>query len=185
MALPMVARHLFAMVLLPGTIAVWVPVWIARRQGITFTPPRAGLELVAVAAGVFALAVGITLFIASLSRFVSIGRGTLAPWDPPRHLVVRGPYRYVRNPMISGVVFVAFGEALILRSSPHFLWALFFLVNNLIWIPLYEEPSLEQRFGGDYRTYRRHVPRFIPRLRPWSPQSASRDAPPSRPASMA
>lgn len=163
------ARHLFALVVLPGTVAVWVPLWIARRWGITFAWPRDPVESLFAVAGIFAVVIGTTLFVASLRRFASTGRGTLAPWDPPRHLVVVGPYRYVRNPMISGVTFVAFGEAVILRSWPHFAWALFFLVNNLVWIPFYEEPHLERLFGEEYRTYRTHVRRFLPRVLPWSP----------------
>lgn len=70
--------------------------------------------------------------------------------------------------MISGVVFVVFGEALILMSRPHFTWALTFLAINFIYIPLLEEPQLKQRFGEDYLEYCRHVPRLVPRLRPWS-----------------
>jgi protein-S-isoprenylcysteine O-methyltransferase Ste14 len=168
------ARHLFALVVLPGTVAVWAPLWIARRWGITFTSPGSAADILLVVAGIFAVAIGLALFVASLRRFVSTGRGTLAPWDPPRHLVVVGPYRYVRNPMISGVTFVAFGESLILRSWPHLLWALFFLANNLVWIPFYEEPHLERLFGDEYRMYSRHVRRFIPRLRPWSPSREDR-----------
>ena len=95
------------------------------------------------------------------------GDGTLAPWDPPRRLVVRGPYRFVRNPMISGVIFVLFSEALILRSLPLAAWAATFLVINLIYIPLSEEPMLRARFGDDYEEYCRHVRRFLPRVRPW------------------
>jgi protein-S-isoprenylcysteine O-methyltransferase Ste14 len=168
------ARHLFALVVLPGTVAIWVPLWIARRSGITFTSPSNATDIVLVGAGIFSVVIGLALFVASLRRFASTGKGTLAPWDPPRHLVVVGPYRYVRNPMISGVTFVAFGEALLLRSWPHFLWALFFLVNNLVWIPFYEEPHLERLFGEEYRTYRKHVRRFVPRVRPWSPSGEDR-----------
>ena len=89
--------------------------------------------------------------------------------DPPRELVVRGPYRYVRNPMISGVVFVLFGEALLLLARPHLEWAILFLLINCVYIPLLEEPQLERRFGAAYTEYRRHVRRLIPRLRPWTP----------------
>jgi uncharacterized protein YndB with AHSA1/START domain len=117
--------------------------------------------------GVAALTAGLVLFATSLRRFAVHGMGTLAPWDPPRRLVVQGPYRYVRNPMISGVNFVVFGEALVLRSAPHALWASVFLLANMIWIPLVEEPQLAARFGADYREYCRHVRRFLPRLRPW------------------
>ena len=107
------------------------------------------------------------------SRFASDGKGTLAPWDPPRRLVIHGPYRYVRNPMISGVVFVLFGEALMLRSGPHVQWALIFLIINFIYIPLLEERQLKERFGDAYVEYCRHVPRLLPRLRPWTPTTSS------------
>jgi protein-S-isoprenylcysteine O-methyltransferase Ste14 len=94
-------------------------------------------------------------------------------WDPPRRLVVRGPYRYVRNPMISGVVFTLFSEALLLVSRPHLMWALIFLGANFVWIPLVEEAGLRHRFGDSYAQYCRHVPRLIPRLHPWEPEHGS------------
>jgi protein-S-isoprenylcysteine O-methyltransferase Ste14 len=108
------------------------------------------------------------LFAASLRRFASEGVARFA-WDPPRALVVRGPYRHVRNPMISGVLFVLFGEALALLSPPHGVWATAFLALNLVYIPLVEEPRLAQRFGDPYREYCRHVRRFLPRVQPWTP----------------
>ena len=80
---------------------------------------------------------------------------------------MNGPYRFVRNPMISGVILFLFGEAALLRSKGNLLWAAFFLVLNLLYIPLVEEPQLEKRFGEPYRLYRRHVRRFIPGLKPW------------------
>jgi protein-S-isoprenylcysteine O-methyltransferase Ste14 len=162
-------RHLLAIALLPFTVAVLVPVWIARRFAVSPALGGSAGELLLQAAGVAAGAVGLVLFAASLRRFAAEGEGTLAPWDPPRRLVVRGPYRYVRNPMISGVIFVLFGEALALVSMPHAVWAAAFLALNLVYIPLVEEPQLEQRFGEPYREYRRHVRRFLPRARPWTP----------------
>lgn len=163
-------RHLIAIAVLPFTVAVLIPVWLARRNAII---PDVGLSLLQIglqSAGVILLAVGLLLFAASLRDFITQGRGTLAPWDPPRELVTRGPYRYVRNPMISGVVLVLFGEALVLRSFPHLQWALIFLGFNAVYIPLIEEPLLAQRFGAAYQNYRRHVPRLLPRLRPWKPE---------------
>ena len=115
------------------------------------------------------LGIGVMLFVASLHRFALDGRGTLASWDLTRRLVVRGPYRHVRNPMISSIVLILFGEALVLLSRPHALWALTFLAINALYIPLIEEPLLARRFGGGYREYCRHVPRLLSRLHGWGP----------------
>ncbi|MEP6858168.1 MAG: methyltransferase, partial [Gemmatimonadales bacterium] len=127
------ARHLLSIALLPFTVAVLVPLWLARNNNISpaigTTLSQTFLQVV----GVLLLVVGLILFSASLRKFATDGEGTLAPWDPPRRLVVRGPYRYVRNPMISGVVSVLFGEALVLLSRPHFVWALIFLGVNFIY----------------------------------------------------
>jgi protein-S-isoprenylcysteine O-methyltransferase Ste14 len=161
-------RHLLSVVILPATMAVFVPVWIARSSGIGWDVPERSMEWAAVAGGSVLLVIGLTLFGASLWHFATQGRGTLAPWDPPRHLVVRGPYRYVRNPMISGVIFMLCGVALCLRSAPHALWAAAFMAANVVHIPLMEEPQLERRFGEPYRQYRAGVPRFLPRVRPWT-----------------
>ena len=82
--------------------------------------------------------------------------------------MVQGPYRFVRNPMISGVPFILAGEAAILRSRPHAEWAAVFAIINMIYIPLLEEPALKARFGASYGRYCRAVRRFVPRLTPWS-----------------
>jgi protein-S-isoprenylcysteine O-methyltransferase Ste14 len=153
-------------------MAVVVPVWIARRNRVTFAWPDTFGGIAALAAGVLVGVAGLGLFAASLRRFATDGRGTLAPWDPPRRLVLRGPYRYVRNPMIAGVMFILAAIAFVLRSRPHGAWALTFAVINATYIPLLEEPLLEARFGDEYREYCRHVRRFIPRLTPWSPPGA-------------
>jgi protein-S-isoprenylcysteine O-methyltransferase Ste14 len=163
------ARHLLSIALLPFTVAVLVPLWIAQSNNISLEIGTTMPQVFAQVAGVLLLAVGLALFTASLMKFATEGEGTLAPWDPPRRLVVRGPYRYVRNPMISGVLFVLFGEALIPLSRPHFTWALIFLAMNFTYIPLVEETGLRQRFGDSYVEYCRHVPRLIPRFRPWEP----------------
>lgn len=165
----MVLRHLVAIAALPFTVTILVPLWIARRTEIV---PRLGGTVGVVllqAAGAAVLLVGLVLFVSSLRRFAIEGEGTLAPWDPPRQLVIRGPYRFVRNPMISGVVFILAGEAMVLVSRPHALWALLVLAGNLLYIPLAEEPQLRLRFGQPYDDYCRHVPRILPRLRPWTP----------------
>ena len=133
-------RHLLAIAALPFTVTVLVPLWIARCSGGRGHPVTGPFELFGALAGFLLLCVGLALFVASLRRFATEGHGTLAPWDPPRELVLRGPYRYVRNPMISGIVFVLVGEASILRSLPQGLWAGLSLVLNLGYIPWIEEP---------------------------------------------
>lgn len=171
----MLIRHLLSVAALPVVVAVLIPLWLAQRNGITLAIGGSFMQRLSQLAGLALLVLGSALFAASLRRFATEGRGTLAPWDPPRCLVVRGPYRYVRNPMISGVVFVLFSEALLLRSRAHLTWALLFLVVNLIYIPLLEEPQLERRFGTSYQAYRQHVPRFLPRFRPWQPPAEDPD----------
>lgn len=166
----MLMRHLMAVALLPFVVTVVVPAYLARENGIVPALGDSWPKIATQIAGLLVFLVGLTLFLSSLRRFATQGKGTLAPWDPPRNLVVQGPYRYVRNPMISGVVCVLIGEALVLLSVAHLMWALAFLAANLIYIPLAEEPQLESRFGAAYVAYRQHVPRLLPRLHPWQPQ---------------
>lgn len=158
-------RHLAAIVLLPLSVAVLVPLWLARRSGIGLALGASPAGIAVQTGGVALLVVGLILFIATLRLFATEGRGTLAPWDSPRRLVVRGPYRHVRNPMISGVLLILLGEAAVLLSKPHLLWALTFFTINAVYIPLIEEPVLKARFGAEYDEYCRQVPRLLPRLR--------------------
>lgn len=164
------ARHLLSVALLPFAVAVIVPALLQRDSPASLYPEARTREAAAMLTlGAVCAALGLALFVTSLRRFATEGEGTLAPWDPPRRLVVRGPYRYVRNPMISGVLFVLVAESLLLDSRPLLVWAAIFLAANLAVIPLVEEPGLRKRFGAAYVEYCAHVPRFIPRIRPWTP----------------
>jgi protein-S-isoprenylcysteine O-methyltransferase Ste14 len=126
------------------------------------------------AIGVICLCLGLVLMTATIRMFATVGKGTLAPWEPPQRLVVRGIYRHVRNPMISGVLFVLLGESVLTASLPVFQWFLVVGVINAVYIPLSEEPGLVNRFGEEYLTYKRNVPRWIPRLTPWEGDPAQR-----------
>jgi len=161
-------RHLQAVAALPFIVTVVIPIWLARRNRTHIGFGHGWEALLAQSAGLVLLWIGVWMFLKSVRQFDREGRGTLAPWDPPRQLVIHGLYRYVRNPMISGVCFILLGEGLLLRSHSQLRWALLFIVINAIYIPLFEEPVLLRRFGEDYREYCRHVPRLIPRLRPWT-----------------
>ncbi|NQV19902.1 MAG: isoprenylcysteine carboxylmethyltransferase family protein [Rhodospirillales bacterium] len=167
----MLWRHLKSILILPGNALVVVPgliLWFTRETTYGFTPALYGQAQFWAAA--FFAAVGLNLMAATIRLFVRQGQGTLAPWDPTQKLVIEGPYRYVRNPMISGVLCVLAAESLFFQSWPVAGWlAVFFLLNN-IYFPLHEEKGLEARFGDDYRLYKKNVPRWVPRLRPWSPE---------------
>jgi protein-S-isoprenylcysteine O-methyltransferase Ste14 len=162
-------RQLLSILLLPGVVTVLVPWLILRRTG-SFQP--GGLLtapwniLLMVVGGLFFL-FGLALMVSTIILFVRVGKGTLAPWDPTRKLVIRGPYRHVRNPMISGVLAVLLGESLFFASLPLLGFFGFAGLLNMIYIPLSEEPDLIKRFGEDYLTYCQHVRRWIPRIKPW------------------
>jgi protein-S-isoprenylcysteine O-methyltransferase Ste14 len=121
------------------------------------------------------ICLGVVLMVATIRLFVAVGKGTLAPWNPTQRLVVQGVYRHVRNPMISGVFFILIGEAFLAASLPLLGWFVAFVVLNVVYIPLAEEPGLVERFGEDYLAYKQNVPRWIPRLRPWPTEPPGND----------
>jgi protein-S-isoprenylcysteine O-methyltransferase Ste14 len=167
-------RQLLAVVLLPFTVTVVIP---AVLVGATGTAVGWGLPgpvgAVPVVGGAASILVGLRLMWETISLFGSEGEGTLAPWDPTRRLVVRGPYHRVRNPMIAGVGLVLLGEAAVLGSAPILAELGVFALANGIYMPLVEEPGLIRRFGDEYLEYRREVPRWIPRRTPWTPAGSA------------
>ena len=168
-------RHIRAIFLLPFMATVVVPgliIWsdgiMFRQYGLIFSP-QAGW--VFRGAGIIALCLGLAFLVGTVRAFAKIGKGTLAPWDPPQRLVIAGAYRHCRHPMISGVTFVLIGEALLTASPPLLLWLSFFLIANMLYLPLVEEPQLLRRFGAEFEEYRRHVPPIWPDPIPWEPDS--------------
>jgi protein-S-isoprenylcysteine O-methyltransferase Ste14 len=145
-------------VLLPGTVAVVLPAFLVRLTGANVQPVTGIL-------GAGLVAAGLALVVWTVTLFVKVGRGTLAPWDPTSRLVVRGPYRYVRNPMITGVGAILAGQALFFRSWAIAIELVLFALVNAIYFPLIEEPGLSRRFGAEYEEYRARVPRWLPRVR--------------------
>lgn len=162
-----VVRHVLAILVFPVTVTILVPTWIVSGQAISPTRPSSLVGWAVAGVGVVLLVGGAALAAGSVGLFFTEGRGTLAPWDPPRRLVIRGVYGHVRNPMISGVTFVLLGEATTLRSVPLLEWAAGFALVSVVYIPLMEEPMLRARFGAAYEAYARNVPRLIPRRRAW------------------
>jgi protein-S-isoprenylcysteine O-methyltransferase Ste14 len=153
-----VFKHLVSLIL-PITVLIVVPRFI-EPQPVVASPLQFALGALLAAAGLFIMG-------KTIASFAVIGRGTLAPWNPPQHLVVQGMYAYVRNPMILGVMLVLLGEAAALSSRAILTWAVVFFLINTTYFILLEEPGLERRFGEEYVQYKRHVGRWIPRRTPW------------------
>lgn len=141
-----------------GFVLVFLPARVLSEAGVG-APAQIGASQVAgMALGAFGAAVAIWCVLS----FAVLGRGTPAPFDPPRRLVVRGPYRYVRNPMYLGAGFALAGAALFYEAGALWAYAGGFLVLTHLFVVLYEEPTLRQTFGDDYRTYCRQVNRWWP-----------------------
>lgn len=155
-------RAVFWTLVLPGIFGFYIP-WRyfgVRDVRIDISNSRQWL-------GMLCINVGTILLLACIWEFAKRGRGTLSPADPPRHLVVSGLYRFVRNPMYLSVTLVVFGEVLLTASRPLLTyWVVWFAVVNLFVLG-YEEPTLRAQFGDEYERYTHHVGRWIPRLTPW------------------
>jgi protein-S-isoprenylcysteine O-methyltransferase Ste14 len=152
-------RSLLFALLLPGSVTLLIPYFVLTDAGVTSVPRWTVLQF----AAVLVIAAGFAILVRCILDFARLGKGTLAPVDPPKALVVGGLYRYVRNPMYVGVTAVLVGEVALFESRA-LLWytACWFLIVNLFVI-LYEEPVLRAKFGESYEQYRRSVGRWIPR----------------------
>jgi len=150
----MLWRAIFAFLALPGFVAFAVPLAsVGRAHIFSLRHP----------AGVIPLSLGTLLLLWCVREFYVAGRGTLAPWSPPKHLVVSGPYRFCRNPMYVGVVLILFGWAALYGSRFLLLYAAAVLVAFHLRVLLVEEPCAARRFGDDWNSYRRRTPRWLPR----------------------
>lgn len=158
-----------AIIILPGTVLVLIPgaiLWLVVAAEGAILP--AGPAELRFWMGVFLGVFGLVMAIKTTRLFVRFGEGTPAPWAPPKKLVVQGPYRRTRNPMITGVSYLIGAEALLIGSWHLIVWMVVFFVANCFYICLVEEPALEKRFGEEYRLYKANVPRWMNRLRPWN-----------------
>lgn len=126
------------------------------------------LNLLAGSVGIVLISLGLVLVTVTTVLFARMGEGSVAPWDPPRKLVIDGVYRYTRNPMVLGILFTVLGEYVLTMSLPLFMLFLFLFIGNHILFVKGEEPELLQRFGEEYRLYMENVPRWIPRRTPWN-----------------
>lgn len=155
-----------AVLILPGAALVYIPLLVQWLGGGWPFSRSLGGALVWTLAAMVALP-AFALAIMTMTLFLNKGEGTPAPWDPPRKFVVSGPYRYVRNPMLTSVIFLILAEAAALSSPAILGWAVAFFLLNTAYFAIVEEPELERRFGDAYLNYKASVPRWMPRLRPY------------------
>jgi protein-S-isoprenylcysteine O-methyltransferase Ste14 len=146
--------------LAPGVVAGVVPWLLTRSDADAWWLPVRVL-------GVLALAASAAVLVHAFVRFAVEGVGTPAPVAPTAHLVVGGLYRFVRNPMYVAVVGAVVGEALLFGRVVLLGYACVLTVVFALFVRLYEEPTLRRQFGDEYESYRRAVPAWRPRLRPW------------------
>jgi protein-S-isoprenylcysteine O-methyltransferase Ste14 len=143
----------------PGTLIVLIPYLLTGWQ---LRPPLLGIEATR-SLGVALMVLAAPLFLRFLSGFVREGHGTPAPIAPPEHLVVGGPFRWIRNPGYVAVVSLVVGQALLFGSGAVLAYAAFLALAFHLFVVFYEEPILRRQFGADYDAYCREVPRWIPR----------------------
>ncbi len=160
--------------LAPGVVVGLIPWLLTRWQAREPLPYWAPVRVL----GVILLVAGLIVLVQAFVRFVVEGFGTPAPVAAPERLVVGGAYRYVRNPMYVAVLAAIVGQTLLLGRLVLLLYAAAAWIAVAAFVHFYEEPTLARRFGADYEAYRRAVPAWWPRPRPWQPPD--RDQPGTR-----
>jgi protein-S-isoprenylcysteine O-methyltransferase Ste14 len=146
--------------LVPGTVTILVPYWLLSSSA---APPPMQLGVFRYF-GALPVLIGVAIYCWCAWDFTFAGKGTPAPIDPPKELVARGLYRYLRNPMYVGILAILLGESVLFASLRLLAYTAFAFAFYFLIVVLYEEPTLRRKFGESYRQYCRSVPRWIPRI---------------------
>jgi protein-S-isoprenylcysteine O-methyltransferase Ste14 len=149
-------KNLLFTVFVPGTVGVYVPLRLAHEASLVEGPT--------IVLAFILLGLGLTIYVWCVWDFASFGRGTPAPIDAPKRLVIRGLYRYIRNPMYVGVLTVILGWAILFQSIRVFMYGVGVGICFHLFVVLYEERRLAQVFGAEYREYCASVGRWLPRI---------------------
>ena len=161
-------EYLKVVLILPGNVLVTIPliIFLFTRSSYAYSllSPRDSLFYLAV----FFFVLGLLLAIWSVRTFYAKGgEGTPGPWKPISNLIISGPYRYVRNPMLLGVFFLLLFESTFFTSMPFLYWFIIFFIINIIYFKTFEEKELVKRFGADYENYKNSVPLLFPKFTPY------------------
>jgi protein-S-isoprenylcysteine O-methyltransferase Ste14 len=147
-------------IFVPGTVTLVVPYLLLLSRANYLNFEFSYLRLL----GLLPIVAGVMLYIWCAWDFTFTGKGTPAPFDPPKELVVKGPYRYVRNPMYIFVGLALAGEAIVFKSLRVLIFTVAALAFLRVWVLVYEEPTLRRKFGEAYKNYCRRVSRWLPWL---------------------
>jgi protein-S-isoprenylcysteine O-methyltransferase Ste14 len=159
MSILVLVRAIIYAIVFVGLLLVYLPSRLLSWSGIV-APGATGVPQVA---GMIMVAIGTVIALWCVFTFVFIGKGTPAPFDPPRKLVVRGPYRFVRNPMYIGAGMTLAGAALYYESVSLLIYAAVFFAVVHLFVVAYEERVLRRSFGSEYEAYCRRVRRWLPK----------------------
>ena len=151
-------KTLLFSIVVPGTVAGFIPYSIISRQPESISPHPGLFRFL----GLLPIAAGALLYCWCAWDFTFAGEGTPAPFDPPKKLVARGPYRYLRNPMYLAVCLVVTGEALLFQSTRLLNYLVFIFLGFNVLVIFYEEPTLRRKFGESYERYCKSVARWLP-----------------------
>jgi len=147
-------------IFVPGTVTILSPYLLLSSRFDLLRIHSSGFRFV----GLIPLVLGVAIYIWCACEFTFTGKGTPAPFDPPKELVIKGPYQYVRNPMYVFMALALTGEAIFFGAPVLVLFAAIAVAVLHGWILVYEEPSLRRRFGESYKRYCERVRRWTPRL---------------------
>lgn len=149
-----------SILILPFNVTITIPFLILYFSKFKYNIP----SIFQISIGIIILFIGLFLLIWTILLFEKIGKGTLAPWSATKHLVIQGPFKYTRNPMITGVLCILTAEAIILNSNYLLYWTIFFFLLNCVYFKLFEEKQLEQKFGDEYIKYKKATPAWVPNI---------------------
>ena len=162
-------EYLKVTLILPGNVLVTVPllIFLFTRKSYSYEP--VSLNTFNFYLAIFFVIIGLFLAIWSVRTFYNKGgEGTPGPWKPITNLIISGPYKYVRNPMLLGVFFLLLFESIFFTSMLLFLWFMVFLIVNIVYFKTVEEKELVKRFGADYEEYKNNVSMIFPRVTPYN-----------------
>ena len=146
--------------ILPITAIVIIPAII-----LSISKDALSDNILIVIVSIFIISLSLVFLVYTIVFLEKEGKGTLAPWSPPQKLVITGPYKYIRNPMIASVFFVISGMALVFTSVGLLIWALCFYIINTVYFIFSEEKGLVKRFGDQYIEYKQNVPMWFPKIK--------------------